>query len=383
MNVFNIKAYGAKGDGQSDDSAGILGAFTAAANFNGSVYIPAGDFLCASPIVLENLKSRFSILGDGANVSRLIPLERDGIRLGFRQDAAQQPFGVVMRGFGLKARGNCGQALTITYGQPEVTSDHYRPAVSLSELQIESSNDGAFANGILIEGAWNPRVSNVYISGSAHNGIWNDLSGVGFELRGMCVNAHLSNLSCNFWQTGLKAHGSAAGNTEGIFASNCSMVGTQRGVWIKGAPSGTGRISTFTWQGGMIEGRFTGVDMSHGKAAFHLENVWTALITGCQMLGDTLALQGSSYGVVPQDCHGVVVTGCDINAFSNGVLTTGDCRGVIVTANTFTNVENQVHFTGGTTRSRSFGNTCVNNAPAEFDDNATLSDALRNRLGFV
>lgn len=382
MTVFNIKSYGANGDG-GDDQPAILSAMRDAAAANGALYIPAGDYVCARPIILEGLRNRFSVFGDGPNISRILPNECDGIRLAFEQDGAQQPFGVVMRGLGLKARGDASRALSISYGQPQASNDHYRPAVCLSDMRIESSNEGAWDNGILLEGAWNPRVSNVYISGSSQGGVWNDLSGVGLELRGMCVNAHLSNVGCNFWQTGLKAHGSAAGNTEGIFASNCSMVGTQRGVWIAGAPVGANRISTLTWTGGLIEGRFGGVKEQHGKAAFHLQSVWTALITGCQMISDTIATQGLSYGVVPQDCHGVVVTGCDINAFNRGVLTTGDCRGINVHGNTFTNVANQVHFTGGTSRSRSYGNVRVNDDFAEFDDNPGLAAALRNRMGFV
>lgn len=379
MKVFNIRSYGANADG-GDDQPAVLSAMKDAAAANGAVYIPAGDFVCARPIQLTGLRNRFGIFGDGQNVSRLL-IAQDGIRLGFEQDDAQQPYGVVMRGFGIKARGDAGRALAVSYGSPAISNDHYRPAVALSEIQIESSNDGSFADGILIEGAWNPRLHNVYISGSAHGAKWNELSGTGLELRGMCINAHLSNVTCNFWQTGFKAHASAAGNTEGIFASNCSMVGTQRGVWIAGTQGS--RISTFTWKGGMIEGRFTGVLEDKGKAAVHLQNVWTALIQGAQLLGDTLELKGLSYGIVAQDCHGVVASGCDINAFSRGFLTTGDCRSMNVNGNTFTNVSNQVHFTGGTSRSRSYGNTCVNNAPAEFDDNLQLAAGERNRMGFV
>jgi hypothetical protein len=382
MTVFNIKAYGAAGDGVADDSANIRSAFEAAAAVNGAVYIPAGDYLCRSAIDLAELSSRFSVFGDGPNVSSILAKGCDGIRLAFEQDNGQQPYGVVMRGFGVKAIGDAKRAIAISYGQPEVTNDHYRPAVTLTDMTIESGNAGSFANGVLLEGAWNPRVRNLFISGSAAHAQWNNLAGVGLELRGMCVNAHLADVTCNFWKTGLQAHGSAAGNTEGIFATNCSMVGVQRGVWIKGAPAvGAGRISTLTWTGGMIEGRFKGVKEANGKAAFHIEHVWTALITGAQMISDTIETDGLSYGVVPQDCHGVVVTGCDINAFNRGVLTTGSCRGISVHGNTFTNVANQVHFTQGTSRSRSYGNVCVNNAPAEFDDNIHGND--RNRMGWV
>ena len=48
--VFNVKAYGAAGDGTTDDRTAILAAKTAADTYGGAVYFPAGTYKCDSAV---------------------------------------------------------------------------------------------------------------------------------------------------------------------------------------------------------------------------------------------------------------------------------------------------------------------------------------------
>lgn len=48
--VFNVKAYGAKGDGTTDDTAAINAAYAAATAVKGTVYFPCGTYLLTSAI---------------------------------------------------------------------------------------------------------------------------------------------------------------------------------------------------------------------------------------------------------------------------------------------------------------------------------------------
>ena len=56
--VFNVKAYGAKGDGTTDDTAAIQTAIGVAQQegptFGGTVYFPQGKYMISSPLVVQN-----------------------------------------------------------------------------------------------------------------------------------------------------------------------------------------------------------------------------------------------------------------------------------------------------------------------------------------
>lgn len=375
--IFNVRKFGATGDGYANDGPAIRAAFQQAIDYHGEVFFPPGSYLITEDICFLNLKSRISINGCGQNTTMIYAQACGGIQLGFQQNGLQQPWGVSIRNIGLHALGQCKEAIHVSYGAPPQTSDHNQPSVSISNVQVVSDGEGSWCNGIQIVGAWNPCLENVFISGNSYGGDWSKLSGAGVSLIGSCVNAHLVNVRCNFWADGIWAEG-VSQNTEGIFCSNCSMVAVKRGVRIKGVvlAGGTARMSTLTWTGGMIECRVGGI--TDGSAAFHLERVWTALVTGCQMLTETLDTgEHNTYAVSAVDCHGVVVTGCDINAWRFGLATSGDCRAISTHGNTFTNCAIQTVFNAGTSYSRSYGHVLVNNAVDERDF------GFENKIGFV
>jgi len=162
------------------------------------------------------------------------------------------------------------------------------------------------------------------------------MAGSGLSLEGLCVNTHISNSRFNFWATGLYGHG-VEHNHEGIFCSNNSMVGVKRGVWLAGNPAVglAPRIHSFQWQGGMIENRAGGV--VGGVAAFHLQHVWSASIQGCQMITETMDTPEPTYGVIPQDCRRVMVSGCEINAYHRPFYSTGVAEGHVVVGNSLPN----------------------------------------------
>lgn len=53
--VFNVRAYGAKGDGKTDDSASIFTATKAAASAHGTLYFPQGVYIVTSPWNLTSI----------------------------------------------------------------------------------------------------------------------------------------------------------------------------------------------------------------------------------------------------------------------------------------------------------------------------------------
>src|SRR5690348_8476478 len=68
-NVYNVRWYGAAGDGVTDDTSAITQAVAAAAATKGIVYFPPGDYK-HSTFTISN--DRVVLEGAGKNVSRLL-----------------------------------------------------------------------------------------------------------------------------------------------------------------------------------------------------------------------------------------------------------------------------------------------------------------------
>ncbi len=60
--LFDVKSYGATGNGTTDDSAAIGRALREAARVGGTVYLPPGTYACSTPVTLPN---SVRVLGDG------------------------------------------------------------------------------------------------------------------------------------------------------------------------------------------------------------------------------------------------------------------------------------------------------------------------------
>src|SRR5690349_8973955 len=62
---FNLKDYGAVGDGVTDDSTALQTAIAAVTTNGGTLYIPPGTYLHQSPITINNIQRPWRITGDG------------------------------------------------------------------------------------------------------------------------------------------------------------------------------------------------------------------------------------------------------------------------------------------------------------------------------
>src|SRR5207249_1259147 len=68
--VFNVRTYGAKGDGVSDDAPAILAAIAAVPGQGGIVYFPPGVYLLNSSVTIH-ARANLSLLGAGVSATRL------------------------------------------------------------------------------------------------------------------------------------------------------------------------------------------------------------------------------------------------------------------------------------------------------------------------
>lgn len=68
---YNVKTYGAKGDGTTDDASAIAAAISAAGSAGGTIYFPPGTYNIKSPITITN--SGVALVGSGVQASIIQP----------------------------------------------------------------------------------------------------------------------------------------------------------------------------------------------------------------------------------------------------------------------------------------------------------------------
>lgn len=378
--ILHPADFGATIDGVTDDADALQACVMTALACNGAVQLPPGRILITHCISFPETAANLSIFGLGSNVSVIVARGCQAFDFNFAQSGAQQRWGVQLRSFSIRAEANCPLAVSLSYGWPAVSNDHDQAQNLIRDVQIVSSTDGVWQNGIKIVGAWNMMLENLWVSGDSHGGEWGKLCGTGIQFRGSCVNVHLSTCRVNFFADGIHVSTRPGGpNTEGMFVTNVSMVAVKRGITIVGSPAAPApRMSTLTVTGGLIECRITGVGPEEVSAGIFLQHVWTSLVTGVQILTEALPPDGKvTYGILGVDCAGVVATACDFNAMLHGFHIAGASKACACHGNTYTNCKEQVVFAPNTADSRSYGNVRFNDPFFEW------SWSEQNKIGFV
>jgi hypothetical protein len=379
--TFNVRQFGAKGDGSNNDTLSVQACFDAVKNNgNGSVYLPAGNYLCTADITLLNTPAcNLTVYGDGPNVSIITQSGVNGLNLAFLNIGVDQPNRLVIENLGFQRTGQAGTGIIISYGNPAATSTHLAQSVIISNVSVKSDGgSNCWINGIDITSAWNCELSNVFVSGNPQGGTWANLAGDGIVLRRACNNSHFVNVQAGFFLNGFHylAMGATANdaNSQGLMFSNCSFTATRNGVLIEGngnaspAPSVIG----FQWAGGLTDLRGTLV-------GFDLRYVTDSRISGAFIIDGTGV--GTSVGVSLANCKNVIVTACDIFAMNKGVITSGTTDSITVKGNIFTGVTTQVNFTGSTTNSRSGDNSLAASPaanPNEYNQSGNTNRVYQN-----
>ena len=62
--IFNIRDYGARGDGATDDTQAVLRAIANCTVSSGVLYIPTGTYVIRSSLIFQT-NNQFTISGDG------------------------------------------------------------------------------------------------------------------------------------------------------------------------------------------------------------------------------------------------------------------------------------------------------------------------------
>jgi len=309
--VFNVRNYGAVGNGVADDTAAVNAALSAAtvgisdgAGFStrGVVYFPRGNYRVTSTIAvaapLDTTAFNLQFRGDGIGVS--VITQATATQGGFVVSLiGSTPATSVSRTVGfsdltLRAGALCGRAILIDNGTS--TSYHKSPGSKLTRVSIESPSTFFYwANGVQFNQTWNAVVDGCFIAGNPTTDA--SLTGRGIDLTGLCVNFSLSNTQLNFWDIGFASINNSVStsdqNTEGIVFDKMFMVPVKTGVHVKGNPNADFAGLGLDWDGRYVTGRVGLVFLSNshidargaaGTASLKLENVNAFLVTSNMLI---------------------------------------------------------------------------------------------------
>ncbi len=241
--VFNVKDWGATGDGVTDDSAAFQAALDAIATAGEGVwYFPAGDYVLGSQVSKSTSVQEIAIVGAGVEVTRLIVPSTNttgAISLTFTDKTNQ----VTLRDFSLLADGKqLGVGLQIT--QPEGGNRHNR-TVYMDRVEIKGIDvtEDCFVTGLDLTGCWRPLLNAVIVGGPFGPGVSGDntdASALYFSTLAMdlddCYSPAIHN--CYIWSaiTGISSVTSGSAEEEGFHMTGTKIVEVKVAVnWVRTA----------------------------------------------------------------------------------------------------------------------------------------------------
>jgi len=375
---FNIRDFGAVGDGVTIDTVPIKAAISASqAAGLGTVYVPDGIFLYEGPLTLPNdPQCDINILGNGSNVSvlRQISASQDGIY--FNMDnggSSDQIYQVGIRGITLECTGSCGAGVYITYG--DTWEPHHNDySVMLDDVQIRSDEENYWTTGSVLETAWNFVFNKVLISGKIND----PFVGVGLEIRRTTINGTINQCQFNFWDTGIYVNNvdytTASLNMEGLLINQTFMVPVRYGLKVIGnekyflppldftdsfGRNIAGRVSLVTMIGGHIDSR------NDGRAIW-LDHVSHHEIIGNHLIsdGNQIYMSGSYEGMISSNT--LFNPGPSSSIYISGIGTSN-----VVNGNVFRGGGTHVYLDTLTQYNKVYGNSRVDAAEPVVTDLGT------------
>ena len=328
QDVFNVKDYGAYGNGTNDDTESVKAAISAALTNGGCVYFPAGKYWITSTLSYQTCGKSLQFLGDGSK-SVVLAKDANGSTTKFSGTSL----------FDLKATTNyvCFHFRNLQMEVDAVDGDktavkiYCAPAVSthrdnlllMDSVNVQSAGTTATSwnNGVKMVYASNALFNNCTFSGKTDNG-----PGKGIEFAtGMSVNTMVCNCNLNFWEYGIYC----PIYQEGIALSNILMVAVTTGIYCKSDQELRG--TNLLVMGTHIDARgasSSALDLENWSAVFcvgslfiaagtynlNFKRVFESSVVGCQIYGATthgIYLTGATVGT-----HGTL-SSIAVNIISN------------------------------------------------------------------
>jgi hypothetical protein len=273
-----------------------------------------------------------------------------------------QIYQVSIKGLGFKCSGAVSSSIYVTYGTSSVSA-HENISVDINDVHILSDNSNYWSKGVVLESAWNFRITNSMIVGRPLGAFY---QGTGLELRRMCINGSINQSQFNFWNTGIFMntvdYTSAGQNTEGLFLNQIYMVPVVYGIYAKGNKSFfTAPFNSYDWANRPIAGRIvlltlngSHIDSRNSGSALLLENVQGHYISNNFLISDNTG--SVIYG---NNAHeGTFIGNTLFNAGSAPSIYIGGYSGSanIITGNVFRGGSTQVLLESSSIYNKVYGN---------------------------
>lgn len=237
---LNVRDFGAKGDGTTDDTTAFQKALDAAVSLftGGCVYFPAGRYRLNSLVYSDSipLPKSITIMGDGQGVSVLSGYSVSGVfRIGFSSKTEGAQCSLLLADFSIAIEtvGNSGtSAIELNWA---ASGSNTFQSLEVRGITINPQSayygSGYYPTQLKINNAWNVKVTNCNFRGTnsvtATNGIELATSGGSESNPTRIVN-------CDFYSLYKCIY--ISGNLEGTIIDNCTLIG-EYGLWAE--PSST------------------------------------------------------------------------------------------------------------------------------------------------
>lgn len=357
--VYDIRDFGAVGDGVADSTTGFQAAIDAAVTNGGIVFVPPGVFRITAALVM---RSFVSVMGTGWK--SIIKLG-NGVNLNCLKSAATNDAtmidSVVLCNFAVD-----GNKLQQTDGE-------------------SAANGGIDKLGLALNGIKNSLIERVYVHDSVHTGIYlagpnnlvdkcrvTDVGVAGVLTRSGVVFNYLATphngcRATNNYVNGIREHGiKAYPDAEDVIIAH-NIVGTALdfGIWLQGCHESA--VLGNTVDGATEIGIYIGVDATHGVAVDN-NIVQNTLVDGVDGGGHGIQFNNVTGGT----CNGNILK----DNGSVGLRITGTTTALAVSGNSVTgNVVLGIYETGAANYNCITGNACRNNGSNSSSDNASKTGA--------
>ena len=355
--VFNVRNYGAVGDGTTNDYAAINSALVACCAFlggkGGTLYFPSGVYYIGTALTLVNRTGNITVLGDGPKTSVIKSAAGVScINFNFDQVSAEQPYAPTIANLGFRCAGagpSGTGAVVISYNVPGgVSNYHLASGPTITNCEVRSVDTSLYwVNGIDITSAWNTRIVDCFISGYS-DGNWNNLTGVGIFFHKSCVNSSVVNTQTCFFRRGLKFDATTV-PSQGLTVTDCNFIAVTSAGYFDCAGGLGYNLGSITWTGGIVDLRIAGT--ASGAQAFYAKNVDDVIISDVEFVTDTISV--SSYGVYLDTCTDVSISNSVFYGFAGyaSVYTVNTCSAIQVLGNRFVLSTPQLNLSAATSGS--------------------------------